>query len=181
MAKLTDTERSTLMALMARLIEDDDGADEMAAAIEADAAASVERAEVYAQQEADAIEARQAHELALIEAQADATVRVIEADTAGAVAVAAIDAKAATDVAAAVAAPDVLDLDAGTLDAGNEAGDTLDAAAALLSELSADTPDAPAVPLLDPPAVPVADDMLEDVAPAAQHWWTKERGRKRRR
>ena len=180
MAKLSNDERATLLALMARLVDDDGANDDgMVAAIEADAEQATERARIYAAEESARLDSQQSHELAVIDAQADATVRVIEADTAGAAAVAAIDAKAATDVAAVVSAePFGLDLDAGA--AGDDVGDTLDAAAALLSELSPGSDDMPDVPVLDLPTVPAADDLLDDVAPAAQHWWTRERGRKNR-
>lgn len=174
MSNLTPDEKAALMGLMTRLLEDNTEA--MAAAIEADAAASVERAETYAEQESEALEARQAHELAVIEAQADATVRVIEAETAGAAAVASIDAAATVQAADALS----VTIDTPTLelpDVPAETDSTLDAAADLLGELTAADPQPlEAVPVLELPDVP---DMFEDVAPKASHWWTRERGRRR--
>ena len=166
------------MAIMAKLTADDDDAGEMAAALEADAAASVERAEVYAEQEADALEARQAHELEVIDAAAAAEVRVIEAEAAAAVAVAAVEGRTAIDEAAAVSEPidaatDVLE-DAGA----GEAGSTLDAAAELLGELAGDTPVLEVAPLEVPDLG--TDDLVRDVPPIPQHWWTRPRGKSRR-
>lgn len=179
MPKLTTDEKAALMAIMSKLTadDDDDGA-ELAAALEADAAASVERAEVYAQQEADALAARQEHDLEVIAAAADAEVRVIEAEAAAAVAVAAVEGRTAVDVAAAVSEPidaatDVLE-DAGT----GEAGDTLDAAAELLGELAGDTPALEVAPLEVPDLG--TDDLVRDVPPIPQHWWTRPRGKSRR-
>lgn len=178
MPKLSTDEKAALMAIMAKLTadDDDDGA-EFAAALEADAAASVERAEVYAAQEADALAARQAHELEVIDAAADAEVRVIEAEAAAAVAVAAVEGRTAVDVATAVSEP--IDAATDVLEDGGagEAGDTLDAAAELLGELAGDTPALEVAPLEVPD---VAAELVRDVPPIPQHWWTRPRGKSRR-
>lgn len=175
MANLSSDEKSTLMALMSRLLEDDQS-EEIAAAIEAEAEASVERAEVYAQSEEDQAAARREHELAVIDAQADATVRVIEAETAGAAAVAAIDAAATTHAADVLA--DGATIEAPAVDLESEPTASLDAAADVLAELTENTPEVVA-PVLEMPDVGAADDIIDE-APKPQHWWTKERGRRRR-
>lgn len=175
MSNLTPDEKAALMGLMTRLLEDDTS-EALAEAIETEAAASVERAETYAEHEAAELEAQRAHELAVIDAQADATVRVIEAETAGAAAVASIDAAATVQAADALSV--TIDTPALELpDVPAETDTTLDAAADLLGELTAETPDPlESVPVLELPDVPA---MLEDVAPKASHWWTRERGRRR--
>jgi hypothetical protein len=177
MSKLSTDEKAALMAIMAKLTADDDAGDEMAEALEAEAAASVERAEVFAAAESADLEARQAHDLEMIDAAAAADVRVIEAQAAAAVAVAAVEGRTAVDVAAAVSEPidaatDVLE-DAGA----GEAGDSLDAAAELLGELAGDTPALEVAPLEVPD---LAGDLVRDVPPIPQHWWTRPRGKSRR-
>jgi hypothetical protein len=176
MANLSSDEKATLMALMSRLLEDDTQ-QAMAEAITADAEASVERAAVYAHSEAAELEARQEHELAVIDAQADATVRVIEAEVAGATAVAAIDAAATTHTADVLA--DGITIDTPTVELAAEPTASLDAAADVLAELTENTPGVIATPLEVPEVGgPTVADIIDE-APKPQHWWTKERGRRR--
>ncbi|MGE3449593.1 MAG: hypothetical protein AB7H92_18655 [Microbacteriaceae bacterium] len=180
MGKLSSDEKAAFAALMSKLLEDD-ASEDMAAAIEADAAASVERAEVYAQAEADDLAARQAHELAVIDAQADATVRVIEAEADAAERVAHVEADATVAAAAELGASAPAELEVDLPDTADDVlGDPLEAAADVLAEMTDDTPEAPAVPVLELPDVPAVDDVVDDIAPGATHWWTKPRFGKRK-
>ncbi len=119
--------------------------------IDAEAAADLERIEAHGAADVERIAAEGEAAAVIIAAEAAAEVEVIEA----------------LDAAGAFTEPEAPEL----LDDLDELPDPIELAAEVL-----DDPIGDAIELLDEPELVDLADPLDDIAPAASHWYTKKRG-----